>query len=237
MKILFKQSINSKQWLKLFLIIGVIYIIAFMGSIFLDGEKYSYYKMMASIVSQFSQFGFLAFPIFYMQNYQKDYENMNIIFYKRFKLNQFTYWIYNVIIDLIWTLVAIIIYNTIVSIYYNDFTFFINFIWLNMMVMIQYIILFSLLGVLIKKTTIAFIISLFYWIITLLISQKIKKLEWVSMFDIKNSFSKNLHIAMDQKKWINLEDIFHVNMYILILTLISVVVVVIHSKFWLKKGL
>ncbi|YAR63540.1 hypothetical protein ACUIAK_13270 [Bacillus cytotoxicus] len=152
---------------------GVIISIFLLGWILPVGidkvSSISYKEYLFSTYTVFTQFGFLMFAFFVAFFVTREYVNKTILFYKFLSYDSLKFYLNKVFVLITESVCFITLCLIIVSIVFQDFSMFFQMLYLFSCVAIQYILIVSFISLLVPNVLIAIGISLFYWILSVIL--------------------------------------------------------------------
>lgn len=235
----FKKSFLNKIMIMLG---GVILSMFFLGWILPIGidkvSSLSYRDYLFSTYTVFTQFGFLMFSFLVAFFVTKEYTNKTILFYKCLSYNSLKFYLNKVFVLITESICFIILYLIIVCILFHDFSMFFQMLYLFSCVVIQYVLIVSFISLLTPNVLIAIGISVFYWILSVVLVSVGGIFKYLAFFDASNDFYEHVNILLQgNSAFLSIND----NLSILIFTIIWFIIGILVSKFannrWLKLGI
>lgn len=183
----FRRSINGKYLIYIMLVSFLTFILGYALPVGIDKvSSISYGEYLFSTYTVITQFGFLIFGFVIALFFNIDYSSKNILFYKSFKMNSLKLFINKSLVLWVEAIFSIILLNFIVSILYNNFSYFLFSVCYFCLVIAQYILIIGLLSMCFSNILVAYGVSLIYWISSIMLSAISNSFSFLAIYDASN---------------------------------------------------
>ncbi|WP_348921458.1 peptide ABC transporter permease [Enterococcus rotai] len=233
-----KRTIFNKI---VFVLLAVILATFLMGWILPVGidkvSSLTYREYLFSTYTVFTQFGFLMFAFLVAFFINKEYSGKTILFYRMMNDNSLTFYTKKVLTLVIETLGIIFSILLIISVFFGEFSVFLQMFFLFSMVAIQYILIVALISLLMTNILLSIGFSLLYWIITVVFVSIGGMLRFFAIFDASNELYGKVGVFLESSNiFLSVEDNLLVFIYILAIIIISMIIAKLNNKRWLELG-
>lgn len=235
----FKRSLINKNYIFTFISVALCFVLGYILLISIDEVPMSEITiklLFESVYTVFTQFGMLIFPIIIIMSFNIDYKEKNILFYELLDISEIKYFLSKLLVSVFLYTLSIFIMNTVVCLYYKDFSdFFIMFLHYES-VILCFITIVSVLSFLFNNLIAVFCLNLFLWIGSIVLSTAIPKLSLLSYYDASNKLYENIHkyIETSNTKYLSLGESFF---YDLVVLFLGINIIMIFKKRWKKNGI
>ncbi|HFU4449433.1 TPA: ABC transporter permease, partial [Streptococcus suis] len=191
-----------------------------------------------STYTVFTQFGFLLFGFVIVYFFNKDYADKTILFNFFSGNNSLKFFFTKVTVLLFEFVFSIFISNILTALLLNFSSFhFIFSLLMFSVIVLQYILIIGTISLIFSNLLISLGVSLFYWILSIILVAVGGFFKFVAIFDASNYLYVLVEKVFSKGEFIKLYDFVVVIPYILILIVLSLFVGVISNKRWLRNGL
>lgn len=233
-----KRTISNKI---VFVLLAVILATFLMGWILPVGidkvSSLSYREYLFSTYTVFTQFGFLMFAFLVAFFINKEYSGKTILFYRMMNDNSLTFYSKKVLTLVIETVGIIFSILLMISVFFKEFSVFLQMFYLFSMVAIQYILIVALISLLMTNVLLSIGFSLLYWIITVVFVSIGGVLRFFAIFDASNDLYGRVGSFLESTDvFLGIGDNQTIFIYISVITIISIVIVKLNNKRWLELG-
>lgn len=227
---------------KVFLFLSLIFVLAFLIGWFLPigidkVESLSYRDYLFSTYTVFTQFGFLMFSFIIAFFMNKEYTSKTILFYKLLSYDGVKFYLNKIFVLFAESFALITMMLCIVCAVYQDFSLFFLMLFLITAVVTQYMLIVGTISFLSTNILLSIGLSIFYWILTVILVSSSEKLKYVAIFDASNFLYRHVDdVLVSGKPFISWSNSFTILLYISVLFIISVIICKTMNKRWLKLG-
>lgn len=235
----FSKSFFNKVFIFLFLIFLLSFAIGWFLPVGIDKvESLSYRDYLFSTYTVFTQFGFLMFAFIIAYFVNKEYSNKTILFYRLLSYDSLKFLLNKVFVLLVEALSLVVVFLLLVSIIYQDFSLFLLMTFLIMSVVTQYILIIGTISLLSSNLLMSIGLSIFYWILTVIMVSSSEHLKYTAIFDASNFLYAHVDQAFTAgHHFISTTDTLVIVLYNLTLLVLSMFISKVTNKRWLKLGI
>ncbi|TNW91143.1 ABC transporter permease [Enterococcus faecium] len=239
LKMEFIKSFRNKTLLYIFSSVILSYILGYILPVGIDKvSKLNIGDFYFSTYTVFTQFGFLLFGFVIVYFFNKDYADKTILFNFFSGNNSLKFFFIKVTVLLFEFVFSIFISNILTAFVLNFSSFhFIFSLLMFSLIVLQYILIIGTISLIFSHLLISLGVSLFYWILTIILVAVGGFFKFVAIFDASNYLYVLVEKVFSKGELIKLHDFVVVIPYILTLIVISLFVGVISNKRWLRNGL
>ncbi|MHD0396657.1 peptide ABC transporter permease [Staphylococcus simulans] len=183
--------------------------------------------------------GFVLFSIIIAYYFNKEYAHQNILFYKLLGNTDFTFFYKKILVIFLECFVFLCIGITAISLMFNNFSHYFFLIIMFSLTILQYILIIGTISILISRIGISVIISLIYWIISVvLVNLNPMVFGVLAPFEASNVMYPRVEATLNGEALaLTSYDITLLIVYFLLLFTINVIVLFFARKRWLRLGL
>lgn len=233
------KSYRNKTFLYIFSSVILSYILGYILPIGIDKvSQLGINDFYFSTYTVFTQFGFLLFGFVIVYFINKDYSDKTILFTYFLGSNALTFLFIKVVVLLSEFILSILVSNVIVALFFHfsAFHFLFSMVMFSLIVF-QYILIISTISLIFSNLLISLGLSLFYWILSIILVAVGGVFQFVAIFDASNSLYRLVEKTLFKGELIQIDDFLVILPYLSILLLLSLFVGLLSNKRWLKNGL
>ncbi|MHC5227690.1 peptide ABC transporter permease [Enterococcus sp. LJL99] len=183
----FRRSINGKYLIYIMLVSFLTFILGYALPVGIDKvNSISYGEYLFSTYTVITQFGFLIFGFVIALFFNSDYSSKNILFYKSFNINSLKLFFNKSLVLWVESIFIMVVLNFLVSILYNNFSYFLFSTCYFCLVIAQYIMIIGILSMCFSNILVAYGVSLIYWISSIMLSAIAKSFSFLALYDASN---------------------------------------------------
>ena len=229
----------NKSYLFTFISVALCFVLGYILLVSIDEVPTSEITntlLFESVYTVFTQFGMLIFPVIVIISFNIDYKEKNILFYELLDVSEIKYFLSKLGVSIFWFTLSIFIMNTIVSLYFMDFSNFLIIFLHYETVVLCFITLVSVLAFLFNNLIAVFCLNLFLWIGSIVLSTAVPRLSFLSYYDASNQLYENIHkyVETSNIQYLSLNQSFF---YDLIVFCLGISIIMIFKKRWKKNGI
>lgn len=239
LKMEFIKSFRNKTLLYIFSSVILSYIFGYILPIGIDKvSKLSIGDFYFSTYTVFTQLGFLLFGFVIVYFFNKDYADKTILFSFFSGNNSLKFLLTKMTVLIFEFIFSIVISNVLTALFlgFSSFYFILSLLMFSL-ILLQYILIISTISLIFSNLLMALGVSLFYWILSIVLVAVGGGFKFVAIFDASNSLYDIVEKIFSKGELIQRHDFIIVIPYILILIFLSLCVGVISNKKWLRNGL
>lgn len=234
-----RRSMRNKSCIYIFLMICLSYLLGYVLLVGVDQVKNVTLKQFyISVLTVFTQFGFMFFSFVTAYCFSRDYQMKNILLYKYKGINGLEYFITKIIVMLGESFIALLLCNIIAALFFHFSLFIFLFsTFLFLVIIFQYFVIVGAFSLLISNMIIAVGISLFYWIFTVSMLAVDKSFNYLAIYDASGTLYKVINKCYYYGRIISTSSFRIVPIYTIVLIIIACSIISLTNKRWLKNGL
>ena len=238
LKMEFVKSYRNKTFLYIFSSVMLSYILGYILPVGIDKvSQLGINDFYFSTYTVFTQFGFMLFGFVIVYFLNKDYSDKTILFTYFLGSNALKFLFIKVVVILSEFIISILISNVLVALFFNFNAFHFMFsIVIFSLIIFQYILIISTISLIFSNLLISLGVSLFYWILSIILVAIGGVFKFVAIFDASNSLYDLVEKVLSKGQLIQSNSFLVILPYILTLLLLSIFVGLISNKRWLKNG-
>lgn len=240
MKLELKKSINTKTVFILAVMFLFLFLLGYFLLVGIDKiSNVTYEMLLFSSYTVATQFGFLLFSFVIAYFINREYTNKNILFYKLIGENIYTFFYKKVMILFTESFIFLVISLFIVSLIYQNFSYFGTFLFLFSTVILQYILIIGTISVLSPNILISIGISIVYWITSIiLVAIDPNLFGFIAPFEASNAMYSRIDEMMETGSVaLNGFDYIYILLYLFSIIIINFILLIFSKKRWVKLGL
>lgn len=233
------KSIRNKTFVYILSSVLLSYVLGYVLPVGIDKvSKLSIGDFYFSTYTVFTQFGFLIFGFVIVYFVNKDFSDQTILLTYFYGYNSLKFLFTKISVLILEFIFSIIISNIMIATIFHFTVFYFLFSTiLFSLIVFQYILIVGTISILYSNLLVSIGVSLFYWLITIILVAVGGIFKIAAIFDASNSLYSIVEKVLSDGKIFGILDFFVIIPYMLILILASVVIGTVSQKRWIKNAL
>lgn len=233
------KSIRNKTFLYILSSVFLSYVLGYILPIGIDKvNQLSVADFYFSTYTVFTQFGFLIFGFVIVYFFNKDFSDQTILLAYFYGYHSLKFLFTKISVLVLEFIFSIMILNMLVAtIFHVNVFYFLFSTILFSLIIFQYTLIISTISILYSNLLVSIGVSLFYWLLTIILVSVGGMFKIAAIFDASNSLYSIVEKVFSAGKIFDILDFLVIIPYMLILILASVFIGIVSQKRWVKNAL